>query len=76
MGHQPGAPNRRHSPISPKLSAHERTLETSTGHTGDEGDTMIDWDSETWGGGVTYAADGSWLGDKQAHRQPTSGDDD
>ena len=27
---------------------------------------MIDWDSETWGGGVTYAADGSWLGDKQA----------
>ena len=26
---------------------------------------MIDWDSESWGGGVTYAADGSWLGDKQ-----------
>jgi len=24
---------------------------------------MIDWDSESWGGGVTYAADGSWLGD-------------
>lgn len=39
---------------------------------------MIDWDSETWGGGVTYAADGSWLGDKQAqpHRQPPSRDDD
>jgi hypothetical protein len=30
-------------------------------------DVMIDWDSEDWGGGVTYAADGSWLGDKQAH---------
>lgn len=28
---------------------------------------MIDWDSDTWGGGVTYAADGSWLGDKQQH---------
>ena len=37
---------------------------------------MIDWDSATWGGGVTYAADGSWLGDKQALRQPSSGDDD
>jgi hypothetical protein len=41
---------------------------------------MIDWDSETWGGGVTYAADGSWLGDKQTpantHRQPASRDDD
>jgi hypothetical protein len=35
---------------------------------------MIDWDSATWGGGVTYAADGSWLGDKQAH--PPSQDDD
>ena len=38
---------------------------------------MIDWDSETWGGGVTYAADGSWLGDKQtAHRQPPARKDD
>jgi len=37
---------------------------------------MIDWDSETWGGGVTYAADGSWLGDKQGHGQPPSRDDD
>jgi len=32
-------------------------------------DVMIDWDSETWGGGVTYAADVSWLGDKQSERQ-------
>jgi hypothetical protein len=30
---------------------------------------MIDWDSETWGGGVTYAADGSWLEDMQTDRQ-------
>jgi hypothetical protein len=37
---------------------------------------MIDWDSATWGGGVTYAADGSWLGDKQSHRQPPSTKDD
>ena len=42
---------------------------------------MIDWDSESWGGGVTYASDGSWLGDKQAatdkaHRQSPSRDDD
>jgi hypothetical protein len=29
------------------------------------GDTvMIDWDSETWGGGVTLADNGSWVGDK------------
>lgn len=45
-----------------------------------EGETMIDWDSDTWGGGVTYAADGSWLGDKQAahtqaRRQSTKDDD-
>jgi hypothetical protein len=25
---------------------------------------MIDWDSETWGNGVTFAADGSWVTDK------------
>ena len=25
---------------------------------------MIDWDSENWGGGVTYAANGSWVADK------------
>lgn len=41
-----------------------------------EGVTMIDWDSATWGGGVTYAADGSWLGDKQAHREPPPEKDD
>jgi len=26
--------------------------------------TMIDWDSDTWGGGVHYAADGSWVPDR------------
>lgn len=25
---------------------------------------MIDWDSETWGGGVTFAANGSWVTDE------------
>jgi hypothetical protein len=25
---------------------------------------MIDWESETWGGGVHYAANGSWVTDK------------
>jgi hypothetical protein len=25
---------------------------------------MIDWDSEDWGGRVTYAANGSWVPDK------------
>ncbi len=25
---------------------------------------MIDWDSDTWGDGVTYAANGSWVRDK------------
>jgi hypothetical protein len=24
---------------------------------------MIDWDSPTWGGGVTFAANGSWVTD-------------
>ena len=27
---------------------------------------MIDWNSENWGGGVTYAADGSWVSDKHS----------
>lgn len=26
---------------------------------------MIDWDSPAWGGGVTHAANGSWVPDKQ-----------
>ena len=30
---------------------------------------MIDWDSENWGNGVHFAADGSWVTDKH-------GDDD
>ena len=25
---------------------------------------MIDWNSENWGGGVTFAANGSWVADK------------
>jgi hypothetical protein len=44
-----------------------RTLESRTITRGEQ---MIDWDSETWGGGVTYAADGSWLEDKHAEGQP------
>jgi hypothetical protein len=30
---------------------------------------MIDWDSASWGNGVTYVANGSWVTDKH-------GDDD
>ena len=30
---------------------------------------MIDWDSDTWGNGVTFADNGSWVTDKH-------GDDD
>ena len=33
------------------------------------GKTMIDWDADDWGNGVTYAADGSWVLDRH-------GDDD
>jgi hypothetical protein len=25
---------------------------------------MIDWNSPTWGGGVTHSADGSWVPDR------------
>ncbi len=52
-----------------------RTLEVTAGLTGHKGDGMIDWDSETWGGGVTYAADGSWLGDKQVRGQDSTPDE-
>jgi len=31
---------------------------------------MIDWDSEEWGGGVTYAANGSWVVDKHGGDDP------
>ena len=34
-----------------------------------KGTVMIDWDSENWGNGVHFAADGSWVTDKH-------GDDD
>lgn len=33
---------------------------------------MVDWESETWGGTVHLAADGSWVGDK--HRSDTDGE--
>jgi hypothetical protein len=58
------------------LSVLRRTLEADD-RTVHEGDLMIDWDSETWGGGVTYAADGSWLGDKQPRpvQEQSSNDD-
>ena len=55
-----------HCVKSRKLSVGRRTLESATA----QGEPMIDWDSETWGGGVTYAADGSWLEDKHAEGQP------
>ena len=29
-----------------------------------KGRPMIDWDSDNWGNGVTYAANGSWVTDK------------
>ena len=29
---------------------------------------MIDWDSENWGNGVHFAADGSWVTDKHGDR--------
>ncbi|HEX2892900.1 MAG TPA: hypothetical protein VHO29_02735 [Marmoricola sp.] len=35
--------------------------------------TMIDWDSETWGGTVHLAADGSWVED--THRRDADSED-
>ncbi len=35
--------------------------------------TMIDWDSENWGGSVHLAANGSWVRDK--HRPDSDGQD-
>lgn len=29
-----------------------------------KGNTMIDWDSDSWGNGVHLAANGSWVTDK------------
>ena len=34
--------------------------------------TAIDWDSPTWGGGVHYADDGSWVSDRH---EDVAGDD-
>ncbi len=33
---------------------------------------MIDWNSETWGGRVHYASDGSWVTDKHDDDSATS----
>jgi hypothetical protein len=30
-------------------------------------ETMIDWESDTWGGTVHLAANGSWVTDKHPH---------
>lgn len=30
---------------------------------------MIDWDSDDWGNGVTYARDGSWVTDRHGSDQ-------
>ena len=35
---------------------------------------MIDWNSPNWGGGVTFAANGSWVADK--HNQQAVCDED
>ena len=45
----------------------QRTLGSVSWRT--RGNTMIDWDSDNWGNGVHFAADGSWVTDKH-------GDDD
>jgi hypothetical protein len=34
---------------------------------------MIDWDSDTWGGTVHLASDGSWVAD--THIRDTGGED-
>jgi hypothetical protein len=47
--------------------AERRTLVSGSGRS--KGQEMIDWDSDHWGNGVTYAANGSWVTDKH-------GDDD
>jgi hypothetical protein len=35
--------------------------------TGKDVETMIDWESDTWGGTVHLAANGSWVTDKHPH---------
>ena len=35
--------------------------------------TMINWESETWGGTVHLASNGSWVDDK--HRRDSDGQD-
>jgi hypothetical protein len=32
---------------------------------------MIDWDSDDWGGRVTYASDGSWVVDRHDQTEAT-----
>ena len=50
-----------------------RSLESVSGDSWKEVNTMIDWDSDTWGGGVHYAANGSWVADK--HGDDADGQD-
>ncbi len=33
---------------------------------------MIDWNSESWGGGVTFAENGSWVTDKHDETDATN----
>ena len=51
----------------------ERGSLTHAGHTeaGSKGRPMIDWDSDNWGNGVTYAANGSWVTDQQGDDEAT-----
>jgi hypothetical protein len=54
--------------LAPKWGHHHQQTLGSVGWRS-KGTIMIDWDSENWGNGVHFAADGSWVTDKH-------GDDD
>ncbi|MGY2873136.1 hypothetical protein ACVW00_000326 [Marmoricola sp. URHA0025 HA25] len=41
-----------------------RTVEVRSAHDRKGVETMIDWESATWGGTVHLAANGSWVADK------------
>jgi hypothetical protein len=51
----------------------ERTLNQRVRNAEGNVVTMIDWDSEDWGGAVHLAANGSWVQDK--HRSSSDEDD-
>lgn len=44
-----------------------RTLEGIGTPDGRDVVTMIDWESDSWGGTVHLAANGSWVRDKRGH---------